>query len=61
MCLFLKFHPLLDLSFKLEPFVSDNTLREKIIKYDLENIVLLHHDVKTLIPTINFSNAVGCI
>lgn len=41
--------------------MSDNTIREKIIKYDFENIVLLHDDVKTLILTINFSNVVGCI
>lgn len=58
---FFKLHGFLDLSFKLEYFVSDNTIREKIIKYDFDNIVLLHEDVKTLILTINFSNVVGHI
>lgn len=61
MCLFFKLHALLDLSSKLEYFVSENTIREKIIKYYFENIVLLCEDVKTLILAINFGNVVGHI
>lgn len=41
--------------------MSDNTVGEKIIKYNFENIVLLHNEMKMLILTINFSNVVGCI